>query len=195
VLSAYPVVGCAYFIAAIFVVSALSKVRSRASVVEFLGSTASVLQAFRRRRGTGRSITRFFGFAVIAAEAATLVLVVIPATRVVGFGVACVLLLGFSVGIVVTLRSGASVPCRCFGASSGPVAGRHLVRNCVLMVVAVGGLVAQVVGPEGSVTPAGLAVAVSAAIVVALFVIRLDDLIDLFWPSAALRGRVEGTSR
>jgi hypothetical protein len=63
------------------------------------------------------------------------------------------------------------------------------------MVVAVGGLVAQVVGPEGSVTPAGLAVAVSAAIVVALFVIRLDDLIDLFWPSAALRGRVEGTSR
>jgi hypothetical protein len=192
---AYLIAGCAYLIGVTFVVSTVSKVRSRTSLSEFLRSTASMLHAFPSARSAGRAVTRSLGFAVIAAEAATSVLVVVPATRVAGFGAACVLLLGFSTGIAVTLRSGASVTCRCFGASPGPLAGRHLVRNCLLMTAAAGGLAAGVVGRQGPATPAGLAVTVPTAMVVALLVARLDDLIDLLRPSAAFHGRTERTSR
>jgi hypothetical protein len=179
----YLVVGCASLIGTVFAVSTFSKLHSRRALTEFLYSTTTMLYAFPRAQRVNRTFARSVGFAVIAAELGTFILVVIPATVPIGFGVAFVLLLGFSLAIAVTSRSGVSVSCRCFGASSSPVGGRHLLRNSLLLVATISGLVASVAGRQGPATPAGVAIAAGTAVVAAVLLIRFDDLFELFRPS------------
>ena len=54
---------------------------------------------------------------------------------------AIVLLLGFTVLLLLRLREGRRPPCACFGAwSASPIGPQHLIRNGVLLVLAVAAL-------------------------------------------------------
>jgi cell division protein FtsX len=91
----------------------------------------------------------------------------------VGAVVAVVLLVGFSVGIGVVLRARSVAVCRCFGASGGVLGRRHLVRNAVLVVVAL-----AVVG--GGASASVSLVAVVSGLVGALLVVGLDPVVEVF---------------
>lgn len=115
-----------------------------------------------------------------AAEAAVVVLLAVPATRTAGFVAAAALLAVLTAGIAVVLARGTTAPCRCFGASATPLSARHLVRNGVLVVVAVLGLAAPA-GPPG-IGPA--LVATLAGAVAGLLVTVADDVVELFAPTS-----------
>ena len=154
--------GCAALFAVVFAVSAVAKLR------DF--------------RGFARSVPDFgpvparwvnaVASTVVAAEAATVVLVLIPATAGLGFTLALALLLAFTGGLTHALSRGRHTSCRCFGASTAPVGPRHLVRNLALAVAAALGALA----PGAALPLGGLALAALTGVVVAVLVVALDDI-------------------
>jgi hypothetical protein len=168
----YVVLAARALLVAIFVVSLASKVRSRTAYREFAGSVVALGAAPRRWSGPVAQ-------GAVAAEAVTVALLLLPHTTTIGFATAAGLLAAFTVVIILAMRRANRVPCRCFGASSTPVGAPHVVRNLVLLAAAGTGLLA----PSGQLpSPAGIVVAVTAAAVAALFVVRIDDVAALFGP-------------
>ena len=105
-----------------------------------------------------------------------------PVVRLGGPVVAAALLGVLTGGIALAVRRGTSAPCACFGASTRPLGGRHLVRNAILLLVAAGALVT----PAGPAVPAGALLGAAAGALAAVLLIRLDDLVELLAPARPL---------
>ncbi|HZN71741.1 MAG TPA: MauE/DoxX family redox-associated membrane protein [Micromonosporaceae bacterium] len=176
-------VACAGLIVTVFATSSASKVHSRRAFADFRRSTRVMFTALVGARFATAAAAAVIAWAVVVAEMVTVSLVVFPATAAAGFGLACVVLVGLSMAMAATVRSRQAVSCRCFGASAVPVKSWHLWRNALLLAVAVGGLVAGAVKPDGSVTPTASVIAVAVGVVVAVLLIRFDDLVELLRPS------------
>ncbi|HEX2312938.1 MAG TPA: MauE/DoxX family redox-associated membrane protein [Thermomonospora sp.] len=131
------------------------------------------------------------GVAVVfaAAEAVAAVLVALPWTSRVGFAVGTGLLV-FFIGVVVrAVRGGVFAECRCFGDHSSVLGYPILVRNVLLLGVAVTGLVLAPGGGAGPV--ATVCAATAGAVGAAVFVRYYDDVVTAvllrLYPSEADR--------
>lgn len=165
-------------LALVFAVSAGGKLRDRASRRAFG-------QSVREMRLVPRPLAGLVAGLVIAAETVTAAALVLPGPPVVaaaGLALAALLLTGFLGAIGLVLRRGRPLSCRCFGVSSVPLGAEHLVRNGALLAAAAAGLAAWLAGAVAVDRPM-LAVAVPGAAVLALLVVRLDDLVALFRPA------------
>lgn len=183
----YVAVACRCLIATVFGIAALSKLRGRDTFTEFVRSTEELLHAAIPTSGAGLRAIRWIAATVVGAELATVVLVLAPAKTRIGFGLTVVVLAAFSFGIAGAVRRGVRASCRCFGASTAPLGKRHLIRNAFLLLVAGVGLVVGS-GDLGRAHPAGLLTAVGAAVLLAVVLTRLDDLVDLSTPLSAGSG-------
>jgi hypothetical protein len=180
----YVVVAARGLVAVVFAVSALSKLRSRQAFEELVGSLRQfgVPVAWRRPVGGAVAILEsavvvlLCGAVVFGSDSGTAARSVVG----MGFALATVLLIAFTAGIARALRRGAEAPCRCFGASSTPLGRRHLVRNGLLLVSTVTGLLGALVGPVDPPDLGGAAVALLAGLVCGALVTAFDDLVDLF---------------
>ncbi|MET7464362.1 MauE/DoxX family redox-associated membrane protein [Nonomuraea sp. NPDC005501] len=168
----YVRVGCAWLIAVVFAITAVSKARDLAGFARSLPDLVPV----------PRALTRPLAVVVAALEGLVALLVAVPLVAGVsgvvayGLGLALLLLAAFTVAIAVALRRGRRAPCRCFGASAAPLGARHLVRNGLLIIAAALGLLQ----PAGSPALAGVVVAGVAGLIGAILVAAFDDLVDLF---------------
>lgn len=180
--------GCYCLVGLVFAVSSASKLRGRTAFDQFVKAAGILTVATIPGYQASRDGARRIGAAVVAGELAVPVLLVVPGTAGIGLGIAVLLLTVFGVGIVAAMRRGLRTSCGCFGSSSTPLGTRHLVRNAMLVIAAATGLA---FGPDrvGQADPAGLAVAGAGALILAVLVVRLDDLIDLFMPAPAAAGR------
>ena len=95
---------------------------------------------------------------------------------------ATVLLAVLTGGIVLALRRGSRASCACFGAAERPLSRRHLVRNGLLILIAAGGVAVVDHVPRDAAQLPAVLLAGSVGAVVALVLIRLDDLVELFAP-------------
>lgn len=154
--------GCAALFAVVFAVSAFSKLRDMRGFARSVPDFAPVPARWVNAVST----------AVVLAESASVVLVLIPATATLGFTLALALMLAFTAGIAHALSRGRRTSCRCFGASSAPVTQRHIVRNLALAVAAVLGAIA----PGTTLPLAGLAIAALTGVVLAVLVVAMDDI-------------------
>ncbi|GAA2068512.1 hypothetical protein GCM10009801_16810 [Streptomyces albiaxialis] len=174
----YAALGLRCLIGLVFLVSSLSKVAGRGRFRAF----AAAVEAMGLPR---HRVVPVAGIVVLAEFAVWLLLVLSPAA---GFPLAAALLGVFAAGILVVLRRGTPVPCRCFGASAPLLGRRHVVRNAVLAVGAVAGAVAVSLsgggwgGAGGLTDGAVVAVAAVSGLCVAGVVVILDDLLELFRP-------------
>lgn len=167
-------IGCCWLLGAVFVVSAVGKLRSGAALRAFTASVADM-------KVVPAAAVAPVGIAVPALEAVAAVLLFVPATAVLGCVLALVVLAAFTIGIAVVLRRGTVASCRCFGVTERPFRVRHLVRNGVLVAVALVG--AAVNGLPGDGTAPELAAVLLAAavgIVGAVLITMFDDLVELF---------------
>ncbi|HEY3143665.1 MAG TPA: MauE/DoxX family redox-associated membrane protein [Acidimicrobiales bacterium] len=168
---AYFSLGARCLLGAVFLVSAFSKLRSRRALDEF---TASV----RRLGRVPRRLARPVAVVVAAAEALVPVLLVAPGPSGVGLALATGLLGLFLVAIIGAMRRGSAESCRCFGTSDTPLGLRHAIRNVVLMMIAALGIAGS-----SQPVPTGDAFVVAAgALLAAVLVVMLDDLMDLLAP-------------
>lgn len=179
----YVVVFSRCLIGAVFLVSAISKLRGRRQLREFVTSLRSM------RLVPERLLTPVAVLVAVAELAVPLLLAPYPAPPVMaaaGLIVAAMLLTAFAAAIVIVLRRGVAASCRCFGGSGSTPFGRHHVaRNAVLTLVALLGAYASLRQP--ALDWAAVTLAAPLGIVGALIVTRLDDLIELFGPAPSRR--------
>lgn len=172
-------------IGVVFLVSAWGKRPGSGRFRQFSDSLAAM------RLLPARAVVPVAGVVVALETAVVLLLLPLPVRplAVAGFALAIVLLLGFAVSIGLVLRRGVQASCRCFGGSgAAPFRRHHIVRNLVLVALAVAGVVAALGEPALSWEAAALGAVPGA--VVGLLVTRLDDLVELFAPPpAAVRRR------
>jgi hypothetical protein len=126
--------------------------------------------------------------AAASAVAAILTAASLPGAVVVSWlalAAAVVLTSVLAAGVGVVVGRGTQASCACFGAASArPLGAAQLVRNLSMLAVIAGGLISDGLA-HGRHTPAAAAIGVAAGAVIALILIRLDDLVDLFMPPAA----------
>lgn len=167
-------------LALVFLAAVLGKVRSRAAFAEF---ARSVDQFGLLPRTRVAAVVRL----AVAAEAAVVVLLAVPAAAHAGYVLAVGLLGVLSAAILAALRRGRRPACRCFGAGGAPLDARHVLRNAVLLALAVLGWAVLQAPSPGPLRPAGVLLGLAAAVPVAALVIRLDDLAALFAPTPTRR--------
>ncbi len=92
---------------------------------------------------------------------------------------AAALLVVFTAAITLSLSRGERAPCHCFGRSAAPLGVPQVVRNVLLLGIALTGSVASLVeAPHGALP--GTAVAICAGLVVGFVAVRFDDIVELF---------------
>lgn len=172
---AYLILGCRLVVAGIFLVSLISKIRNRAQYREFVVATAALT-------GTRAPVTGRLAGLTVAAEGAVVLLTALPVTATAGLLLAVAVLGAFTYALVRVVRRNRVVTCRCFGSSAAPVGWPQVLRNVVLILVAVTGLVAGLDG-WSPVDVGGAAVTAFGAVACVLLLARLDELIELFRPT------------
>lgn len=119
----------------------MSAIATAAAIV--VGATFVVSGASKVAAGPSwRASARELGAPAWTAPPVPWVELATGALLIVGFAMpwpavaAAVLLVAFSVLIAMRLRAGEHPPCACFGQwSASPIGARHLVRNCVLLLL------------------------------------------------------------
>ncbi|WP_344656916.1 MauE/DoxX family redox-associated membrane protein [Catenulispora subtropica] len=157
----------------VFVFSTAGKVWGRTAWDEFVDS-------LRRMAVVGDDRVDLAARSAVAAEAAIVVLALIPSriAAVAAYVLATGLLTVFTAAIAAVLRRrGAATSCRCFGASTTPLAPRHVARNITLIAACLAGLL----GSQAN-GPLHLSLALVAGVfgaTLGLLVTRLDDVAEL----------------
>jgi Methylamine utilisation protein MauE len=172
----YAAFACRGLIGLVFAVAAVTKVRSPSAYREF----ASWLAALPVPMARNRALPAAF----VAAEVAIVALVAVPVTATAGLLLAAGCLAVMTAGTAVIVKRGARVSCQCFGPSSSPLGARHILRDGILLAIA---LVGTLGTGRGSASPAGIALSLVAALIGATFVVFSDDLIALFESDPAAR--------
>jgi hypothetical protein len=168
---------CAVALVGIFLVSLWGKA-GRVRFRVFVATAGPLAILPRRWRAQAAGAVVAAETAVVAALGTGAVLALAGLNRTVllaGFVGAAALLLVFTVAIGLMLRREERMPCHCFGAGDVPLGPAHVVRNVVLLALAV-------IGPLGGAgyAPAGVALAGAGGVLVAALAVRFDDLVDLF---------------
>ncbi|MEU7854281.1 MauE/DoxX family redox-associated membrane protein [Nonomuraea sp. NPDC049141] len=155
-----------------FALALVSKISSRRAWGEFVEST-------RAMAVVGDSQVVAVAVATAAAEGAVIVLAAVPLRWAgsVAFIIAAGLLGCLTVAVGLVVRRGKSVTCRCFGASQTPLGVPHVVRNVLLVVIALLGLAGSLV--NGPFDPFLTAIVGVFGAVLGLLVSRWDDLVSL----------------
>ncbi|WET76527.1 MauE/DoxX family redox-associated membrane protein [Amycolatopsis sp. QT-25] len=176
-MTAVPI-GATALLAVVFGTSVITRTRSSATRRAFVAS-------LRQWRVLPEPLVVPVAFVVTAAECVVvLCLMFTTATSAMGrSGVvgtialtgSVVLLTGFTGGMALSMRRGTGGSCRCFGDEERPLRLRHLIRNGVLIVVALAGLV----GTSGMSSGDGL-LAAGVGALGGLVAVHLDNLVDLF---------------
>ncbi|CCH28381.1 MauE/DoxX family redox-associated membrane protein [Actinosynnema sp. NPDC047251] len=168
----YAVVACRLCLGLVFLVSVFGKVRGRSNFADFVRATGELAPALPRTPAA---------VAVVAGEVAVVLLLCSPWAAV-GMVLATGLLMVFTAAVAMAIARGRRVRCQCFGESSAPVGLPQVVRNALLITVAVvgwwGGTGATGVPPDA----AGTALALAAGAVVGGIVLLTDDVVSLFRP-------------
>jgi hypothetical protein len=165
----YIEISCRWLLAIVFACSAFAKLHNGASFRGFRSWLVNLPVPVARHAGVAAA-------AVAAAEVSIVVLAVLPWTAAAGFVIAAVTLAAFIGGTCVAIARGTTASCECFGTSGTRLGWHHVGRDAALLAVAVAGAVMP--GARGA-SAAGIAVSVAAAVILAIFVVFLDDWLTL----------------
>lgn len=157
-------------------------------------SRAAFEQAIRDLRLVSPRLTKPVALAVLAAESAVVVLIVlgglVPGTALLraGFLLALGLLVLFTAVLISTLARRLAASCACFGATTKPVSGWDVIRNGGLLLCAGAGYWSAV--EPSAFGPLPLAEWGLVAVVAVIFVliwVQLGEIAQVFKPGVAPR--------
>lgn len=154
-------------LAVVFLVAVAGKLRTKKGFAEFRDSITAIAPWLPARP---------IAVSVLTGEIAAVALLAVPGTKT-GYALVVALLAAFCAVIARNILSGQSVRCRCFGADGDVLGPKHLLRNGLLIAVAViGAFVTPPASWEEPLTLLTIAV-VLLAVVVALHVLFTFGLV------------------
>ena len=159
---------CQTALALVYATAALGKARPGTAFDGFVAS----LPAF------GLPARAAVAASLVLAEASTVLLLCLCPR--VGFVAAAALMSSFTVGVVATVQARRQVACHCFGAAAVVLGRRHIVRNLILVALAVAGALATRGAGQPSLVGERAAAGLLGLVVGAL-IIRWDDVVFLAW--------------
>jgi hypothetical protein len=162
------VLGARVLVGLVLSIAFVGKLSSRSSFREFCGSLRNVPGVPAAGRVAVAAV-------ITATEGISVVLLIVPATVVLGLGLSALLFVVFTIAPVVAMAKGRALVCRCFGVRNGVIGKAHLVRNVVLLAVAVAGLVTSGAG-RGEATGVQILAAVAAGALGAVALVAWDEL-------------------
>jgi hypothetical protein len=154
---------------AIFAVSSVAKLGGRRRYAAFAAS----VHAFVPARAVGA-----VAVLVVVTEVICVALLAWPAAGSAGPVLAALTLTAFTVAGGWAVRTGRRAACLCLGTTAKPMDARHVVRNALMLMVAVVSVFASL-GAPSTVHPAGATVAAAVGVVSAAILARFDDLVAL----------------
>jgi hypothetical protein len=166
----YTSLACRLVCCLVFAASSYGKLNSKSAFRDFVTWIGALSASFARVRTP-------LAIAIAASEVLIVLLIAIPRSYAAGLALAACLFAIFGIGMLVIIRSRRTIGCNCFGSSSAPVGIRHLVRNVLLYSIAVAGIAP--IGPRAT-DPAGIALAIGAALAIAALLVSVDELEILF---------------
>jgi len=159
-------VACITVLVVVFAWSSASKLTAAG-----FGALRSMLAQLRLRR-----VATPVGVAIVGTEISVVVLLLYPPTVAIGAMMATVVMVILAAGVASLLRRGLAVRCACFGRNMVVLNPWHLARNIVLLMVSMAVLMATWTTAAVSVSLADLAVAVVIGAVLALILVRIEDV-------------------
>ncbi|MGR6322068.1 MauE/DoxX family redox-associated membrane protein [Micromonospora soli] len=182
----YLEVTCRLLLAAVFVVAAFNKASGKTAWLSFV-------QSLHQLRQVPASLVRPVAVAAVTTETTVALLLLVPVRAVgaAGFAVAAGLLLAFTVVIGLAVSRGNRAPCRCFGASRVPLGMPHVIRNLVLILAAVLGLIGAL--SEGTAEVPYALLAGTGGLILGILITAAEDIVALVKPIGTLRS-VSATS-
>lgn len=160
-------------LALVFSVALVSKLRSRSDYRAFR-------QSIMDMRLFPRNVASPVAALTVAVEAGIVLLLTFPATVRLGFALAALLLFAMTSAIAIAIGRGHRSSCRCFGRSMTPLGRIHVVRDVLLLCVALLGGLSSLLQPVARSHPGGVAVAAGVGLVLTILVAASDDLIAVF---------------
>ncbi|SDS29998.1 MauE/DoxX family redox-associated membrane protein [Actinoplanes derwentensis] len=168
-------------IGAVFLWAVAGKLRGRGSFTAFAESIRAMPGVPKRRLRVVAALT-------VTAEAAVPFLLLSEITAPAGLLLAIGLLAVFVTAIAAALRQRTMATCQCFGSAPVTLGRRHLIRNGLLVTVALAALAGT--ADQTPAAPAGVLIAVSAGLLGTVLIVFFDELVGLFAaPRGALPGR------
>jgi hypothetical protein len=168
----YLVIGQRCLLAVVFGIAFLGKVRNASRFENFVSSIQNLT------RLPARTAT-FVALSVVICEGTAAALLGFPFAPQpvprVGFALATGLLVVFIAVVIRAVRSGVLAECRCFGRSGSVMSNAMILRNLLLMLVALPGVVMRPTVPATD--PVSTALAITAGLALAVFFIRYYDAI------------------
>jgi hypothetical protein len=175
--------------ACIYGSSSTAKLSSRRSFRAFRDGLAETALVRPGRRLAAVAAVLAGGEAVTAATMAVSAVLTVAGTAdsatavAIALGCGVVLTSALTDGVAIVLRTGTRATCACFGAGSGrQINGSHLVRNIAVLALLLAGLAGNEFR-HGRTAPGAVITSLVAGIVLALLLIRFDDLAGLFAPA------------
>ncbi|MFI6794468.1 MauE/DoxX family redox-associated membrane protein [Streptosporangium canum] len=177
-MTTYAAVACGALLVTVIGVSWVGKLRAQAAFAASIGAL---------RMFPGRAWAPVAGLLTAAEGAVVLTLSASvfagPRAALAGFLGAAVLMTVFCLVVATVIRRDIRASCNCFGRAGARYSARHVVRNALLAAVALAGAVASQTAALRH--PAGTALAVATGVVVALLVVVMDDVAELFGAGGA----------
>lgn len=161
--------GIRLFIAGVLVIAAVGKLRNIRSFV----------LTVRSFRIVSRRWERLLAWTVVLAEIVTALLLAIPAWSAVGLCLAVLLMGAFTVAMLTVLARGERVACGCFGSSTVLIGKMHIVRNSLIILVAIVGIVTSVTSDDTPVGAWEFGIASAFAIFGVILLVLLDQLLAI----------------
>ena len=162
----YVLIGQRCLLATVFLLACFGKVRDAAHLRRF---ATSIEKLTKLPAGPARAVA----WATVAGEGAVPVLLAFAPTARAGFVVATGLLAAFVAVVVRAVRGGVLAECRCFGRAGAVMSVATIIRNLLLIAVAVPGVVMSPTTPATRL--GGVALALAVGFAVAVFFARYYD--------------------
>ena len=158
-----------------FLTSAVGKLASQSAKAE-------LADTMRTQFGIDRRLAPLGVGALLVAEVVSSVLLALPIPPQPGSLVAIATLGLLTIGVATLVVRRQRVTCRCFGTAGGTLGIPHLVRNALLLACAAASLLL----PAHETSAAVTYFAMGLGAVLALPIIQMDVLLELFRPSTDL---------
>lgn len=172
------VLGVRALLIVVFASASFSKLRARTNLLELARSLTAM----------GVLARPYAAAALAFAEAGVAVALVVPGFQLAGLWGAAALLTVLTAGTGWMLAHGVVSVCRCFGRSEAPMSARHLMRNAVLLSLALSAAILASESVSGRQISPALVVAGGVGAVLGVLVVSLDDLVTLLAPLGTARG-------